>query len=197
MRTTAAPRPARPALRGFTLVELMTGLAVGSMVVATALAALAVPLREAAAAQRTARAAEDLRAADLLMQRLLRQAVPSPVGGPAIEITDGGAGLYARVPHADGTVRGVAWRLTEGALATRHDGGAWQVLTDAREVHLRALHFELDPPAAVGPACPVGRPPAVRWRFEHRPAVGTGVAWSVVERQVQVRHRWPVAGCTP
>jgi prepilin-type N-terminal cleavage/methylation domain-containing protein len=191
--------PGRHAVRGFTLVELMVGLAVGAAVVTTALAALSLPLREATAAQRAARAAEDLRAADLLMHRLLRQTVPTPTGEPALQIEDGGALLRARSADADGVVRGVAWRLVEGSLAMRYDGGAWQLLTDPRALRLRALQFTLvpqAPDAAPGPGrCGSTAAPAVEWRFEHRAAPDGAGPWSVASSRVQVRHRWPAVGC--
>jgi prepilin-type N-terminal cleavage/methylation domain-containing protein len=132
--------------RGLTLVELMVGLAVGAGVVAAALAALAPPMREATAAQRAARGAEDLRAAELLMHRLLRQATPAASGAPALHLEDGGALLRAHTAQSDGTVRGVAWRLVDGALAMRFDGGAWQLLTDPRVLRLRSLQFGLEGP---------------------------------------------------
>jgi hypothetical protein len=191
----AAGTGPQPRIRGLTVVELMVGLAAGSLVVAAALAMLAPPLRAAAAAERDARAAEDLQASQRLLAQWLRQAVPAPAGGTGPALADGDATLTFHTIGDDGRVRRVAWRIAEGRLAVRLEGGGWQAVTDDRALVVEAGRFRL--PGWNAGGCNAGAP-LVGWTFDVRPAGFPEMPWRRIDGLAQVRHPWPLEpGCAP
>ena len=182
-------------MTGLSLVELMVGLAAGSLVVAAALATLAPPLRAAAAAERDARAAQDLQASQRLLAQWARQAVPSPAGDASPALEDGGSTLVFHIAGDDGLVRRVAWRIADGRLAVRLEGGGWQAATDDRTLVVGAGRFML--PGWNAGGCNAGAP-VVGWTFEVRTVGFPDAPWRRIEGLVQVRHPWPAApGCAP
>lgn len=193
---TVGPRThGRRRMAGLTLPELLVGLAAGSLVVAGALALLSTPLRAATSAEIGARADQDLRAAQRLLARLVREAVPASAGGAGPTVTADGAQLTWHGRGDDGVVRAMAWRFADGQVAMRLDGGGWQAVTDPRVLVLRDGRFTVEGPSAG--ACGGGAP-RVAWSFEARRAVDPQAPWQRVTGLAQVRHPWPVApGCTP
>lgn len=138
---------------GFSLVELMIGLALGLFVVAVATALLASQLRENRALMLEARLMQDLRTAADLMTRDLRRAgfwgqasggvwtAASALGPsanpyavpPAAAASDAVDLRYSRDAVENGTVDAneqFGYRLRAGTLELQLGLGNWQALTD-------------------------------------------------------------------
>jgi prepilin peptidase dependent protein B len=143
--------PRRPA-RGFSLVELLVGLAVGLFVVAAVATLFAAQLREQRALWLEARLMQDLGGAADLIARDLRRAgywgdaaagVWTPgaaprtnpyAAAPLAAASDAVAYAYSRDDaenHAVDDDERFGWRLRDGAVELLLGGGHWQALTDA------------------------------------------------------------------
>lgn len=165
--------------QGLSLVELMVGIAIGLMIVATASALMAHQLHDARRLGLETQVEQDLRAAADLVVRDLRRAGYSPNaidGSPYAEVTAGDAAKpshavgYARALDADEDVAarersGV--KLDNGTLKLLLGDSGWQAITDPEvvtvtrfDVAVTTRDLPLDgacecPAAAVGPCPPV------------------------------------------
>ncbi len=115
---------------GISLVELLVGLAIGLIVIATALYAVTQHLRENKRLLVEARLMQDLRTAAELIARDLRRA-----GHIAVTPT-GVAFSYANLPA---TQPQLAYQLRNGVIEMRIGEGAWQAMTDRQIMQVTAL----------------------------------------------------------
>ncbi len=158
--------------RGFTLVELLVGLAVGSLVLASALWAVGSHLALHRRQQLAMQLDQELRAAAELMTRSLRRAgfwwgadsalpAPNPYGAWSVAAGPDAGSMAVRMAHAhphraeDGARtrdEEQGFRVRGGVLETQLGEGNWQALTDPRL--LRITRLELAP--RLEPACPAG-----------------------------------------
>ena len=145
----------RPAGRGFSLVELLVGTAIGLIVAAAAASVVTANLRENRRVQLDARLMQDLRGAAELVARDLRRAgfwaasasgvrgtddaVP-PVTNPfGVEMAAAAASDAVRLSFArDGAASATVgdderfgFRLRNGTVEMQLGAGNWQALTDA------------------------------------------------------------------
>lgn len=176
--------PVRRAQAGFTLVEVLVGLALALVVVAAGLALLAQQLREQRALLVEARLMQDLRvAADLVARDLRRaghwsdagagvwQAAEPPRTNPyaalAPESAASNAASYAYSRDATENHRLDAneqfgLRLRNGAIELQLGAGNWQALTDATLLTVTALQITpleaapIDLGALCAAPCPLG-----------------------------------------
>ena len=167
----------RPA-HGFTLVELLVGLALGLLVVAAGTLLLAQQLREQRALLVEARLMQDLRtAADLVARDLRRaghwgdagagvwsaaaapRANPYAALAPAAAASNAASYAYSR----DATENNVldaneqfGLRLRNGAIELQLGAGNWQALTDATLLTITALEITpvLEDAIDLGALCP-------------------------------------------
>ena len=150
-------------MAGFTLPELMVGLAVGSLVVAAALWAVGAHLALQRRQQLALQLDQELRAAGELMSRTLRRsgfwwgAEPAAeAGNPYAEWSvaagpDAGsqavlvAHAHAHRPEDNARTRDEeqGFRVRAGVLETQLGAGNWQALTDPRL--LRVTRLEVAP----------------------------------------------------
>ena len=197
MSSQGARAPERA--RGVGLIELLVGMAVGSIVLVGALSLAAGQAQRGASSQAHALAMREIEALERLLQRLVRQAVPAAGAADArFERFGGDAGLRFRTRTADGAERQVALRLEAGVLGIQFDGASWQALHDPQALRLAAVSFAVQDDGdeeGATPGCAAPRPPRVQWRLEAA-AVG-GVSIPVQARQIQVRDVSPTVGCTP
>jgi len=142
----------RCSARGFSLVELLVGLAVGLLAVAAVATLFAAQLREQRALWLEARLMQDLGGAADLIARDLRRAgywgdaaagVWTPgaaprtnpyAAAPLAAASDAVAYAYSRDAtenHAVDDAERFGWRLRDGAVELLLGGGRWQALTDA------------------------------------------------------------------
>ena len=112
---------------GLSIVELMVGLAIGLVIVAAALLALAHHLRENRSLLMEARLMQDLRTASDLIARDLRRAGP-------LSLPDGGA----RFAYP-GSSEPLAYRLRNGVIEMKLGEGYWQAMTDANTLHVASF----------------------------------------------------------
>lgn len=119
----------RCAQRGFTLVELMVGMAIGLLLTAIALLAMSQHLRENHRLLVEARLTQDLQAVMDLVSRDLRRA------GPFALQSDG-----VRFRQAGGTEE-LAYRLQDGIVSMKIGDGHWQAMTDAQTLRVASLRF--------------------------------------------------------
>jgi prepilin-type N-terminal cleavage/methylation domain-containing protein len=168
MNTRPASRP-----RGFTLSEVLVGLAVGGLVLAATLWVVGTHAALQRRQQLALQLDQELRAAAELMTRSLRRAgfwwgaadAASPSSNPyaAWSVAPGpdpqGATVLMAHAHPLRPEDGVrtrdeeqGFRLRGGVLETQLGGGNWQALTDPRLLHITRL--ELTPRLA--PACTSG-----------------------------------------
>lgn len=164
------PAPVRP--RGFTLAELLVGLAVGGLVLAAAVWAvgthLALQRRQMIALQID----QELRAAAELMTRSLRRAgfwwgadsaapAANPYAGWSVSAGPDPGSSAVRMAHAhperaeDGARtrdEEQGFRVRLGVLESKLGEGNWQALTDPRL--MRITRLDLAP--RLEPACPAG-----------------------------------------
>lgn len=131
--------------RGMTLVELMIGMAIGLLIVATGASLLVGQLRENRGMVQEARMTQDLRiAADMVARDLRRAGYRGGDGTGAstyTEITlgntttaDGVALRYSRDATENNVVDSneqFGFRLRSGAIELQLGAGNWQALTDA------------------------------------------------------------------
>ena len=163
--------------RGFTLVELLVGLALGLLVVAAGVLLLAQQLRDQRALLVEARLMQDLRTAADLVARDLRRAgywgdagagVWSPVAAPranpyaalapSAAASDAASYAYSRDAAENqvlDTNEQFGLRLRNGAVELQLGAGNWQALTDATLITITALQITpvLDDPIDLGPLC--------------------------------------------
>jgi prepilin peptidase dependent protein B len=149
--------------RGFTLVELLIGLALGLLVVAAGTLLLAQQLREQRALLLEARLMQDLRtAADLVARDLRRaghwgdagagvwsapsapRANPYAALAPASAASDAASYAYSRDTTENNTLDAneqFGLRLRNGAIELQLGAGNWQALTDATLLTITALQI--------------------------------------------------------
>lgn len=169
--------------RGFTLVELLVGLALALVVVAAATLLLARQAREQRALVVEARLMQDLRASADLVARDLRRAAhwgdagagvwtasvaprvnPYAAQAPASAASDAASYAYSRDAtenHALDANEQFGLRLRNRAIELQLGAGNWQALTDATLIEITALEItpvveEIDLGALCAKACAVG-----------------------------------------
>lgn len=158
--------------RGFTLVELLVGLAVGSLLLVAALWAVGSHLALQRQQQLALQLDQELRAAAELMTRSLRRAgfwwradaappAHNPYAAWAVGAGPDAGSASVLMAHAhphraedDTRTRDEeqGFRVRGGVLETQLGAGNWQALTDPRL--LRITRLELAP--RLEPACPAG-----------------------------------------
>lgn len=147
--------------RGFTLVELLVGLALGLLVVAAGMLLLAQQLHEQRALLIEARLMQDLRTAADLVARDLRRAGhwgdsgagvwsapstpltnPYAALAPASAASDAASYAYSRDATENHALDGneqFGLRLRNRAIELQLGAGNWQALTDATLIEITAL----------------------------------------------------------
>lgn len=175
-------RPAHRTARGFTLVELLVGLALALLVVAGGATLLTSQLREHRALVLEARLMQDLRtAADLVARDLRRagywgdagagawseaaapRANPYAALAPDSAASDAASLSYSRDTIENDVVDGneqFGFRLRNQAIEIQLGNGNWQALTDATV--LAVTEFSITPQQAelsLAAACPTPCPP--------------------------------------
>ncbi len=158
--------------RGFTLVELLVGLAAGSLVLVAALWAVGTHLALQRRQQLAMQLDQELRAASELMTRSLRRAgfwwgaesvpaAPNPYADWSVSSGPDAGSTAVRLAHAHPHRAEDAertrdeeqgFRVRAGVLETQLGEGNWQALTDPRL--LRITRLDLAP--RLEPACPAG-----------------------------------------
>jgi prepilin peptidase dependent protein B len=173
----------RPPQRGFTLVELLVGLALALVVVAAGTLLLARQVHEQRALVVEARLMQDLRStADLVARDLRRaghwgdagagvwtaaaapRANPYAAQAPAGAASDAASYAYSRdVAENDAldSHEQFGLRLRNRAIELQLGAGNWQALTDATLIEITALEItpaveEIDLGALCAKACAVG-----------------------------------------
>ena len=137
--------------RGFTLVEMLVGLAIGLLIAATAMAFVLGQVREMRALWIQSRVMHDLRdAADVIARDLRRaghwrdatspawspgSAPPNPHAAlvPAATASDAARLSYSHDAGPDGDEQ-IGFRLRAGVIEMLLGSGRWQALTDAGTV---------------------------------------------------------------
>jgi prepilin-type N-terminal cleavage/methylation domain-containing protein len=166
-------KPGAPrAPRGFTLAELLVGLAVGSLVLTAALWAVGTHLALQRRQQLALQLDQELRAAAELMTRGLRRAgfwwgadstlpTPNPYAAWSVSAGPDAGSAMVRMAHAhpqraedDARTRDEeqGFRVRAGVLETQLGEGNWQALTDPRL--LRVTRLDLAP--RLERTCPAG-----------------------------------------
>ncbi len=209
--------------RGFSLVELLAGLAIGGVVVAAALSLLAAGAHEGRRAVAETRLTQDLRSAAEHVARSLRRAghwgaAGSAVGNAAAAnpyaAFTGGAGTtsfyYSRDAVENGSVDGneqFAYRLRNGVVELQIGGGGWQAMTDTGTVRVTALAItpqtvETPLPALCVAACSAGSttcPPRHQARWLNVDIAGHAPQAPATTRRfatdVQLRNGLVVGAC--
>lgn len=209
-----------PQQRGFTLVELMAGLAIGLAVVALALGLLAFQLQDTRRQLADLRLTHDLQTiAEVISRDLARAGHRVPAGAaavagsadPAIALAEGGDGLsidYAATPAAGTTPSRFGYRLRSGVVEMAFGGGRWQALSDATSMRVTRLEFtpdirRIDLRDFCSRSCDAGTCPyqlqrQVRIRLQalatdQAPAAGGAMREALVE--ARVRNDAVVGGC--
>jgi prepilin peptidase dependent protein B len=205
----------RGAQRGLTLVELLVGLALGLLVVASATLLLGSHLREHRALLLEARLMQDLRTAADLVARDLRRAghwgdaaagVWSPVEtaranpyaalAPAAAASDAASYGYSRDASENQLLDGneqFGLRLRNKAIELQLGSGNWQALTDATLLAITAFTItptvqEIELGALCSQPCPVAStscPPRQQVRSLAVQISGRSLADATVARSVQ------------
>jgi type IV pilus assembly protein PilW len=165
------------AQQGLSLVELMVGIAIGLMIVATAATLMSHQLNDTRRLGLETQVEQDLRAAADLVARDLRRAGYSPNavnGNPYAEVVAGDAAVpshavgYARALDADDEVAArerSGIKLDNGTLKLLLGDSGWQSITDpevvtvthfnvALRTHRLPLTGACDCPAAIPGPCP-------------------------------------------
>lgn len=199
--------------RGFSLIELLVGLAAGSLVLAAAMWAVGVHLALQRQQQLALQIDQELRAAAELMVRSLRRSgfwwradSAAPALNPyamwsVAQGPDAGAATvlmaHAQPHRAEDDLRTrdeeQGFRVRGGVLETQLGAGNWQALTDPRL--LRITRLDLAP--RLEPACPAG----LVVRSLELTLQAQAVADASVRRQwassVRLRNDAAGADCTP
>jgi type IV pilus assembly protein PilW len=169
--------------RGFSIIELMIGIAIGLVIVAAALVALTQTLRENRAVLLEARLTQDLGTAAELMTRDLRRAGHwgdsgagvwrSPdvgvMSNPYANVdtaadADAVSFVYSRDAaenHGIDSNERFAYRLRSGVIEMQLGEDNWQAMTDASTMVVSALHItpqvqEISLSGTCSQACPAG-----------------------------------------
>lgn len=149
--------------RGFTLVELMVGLAVGLLVVAAAAVLLASRIREHRTMLVEARLMQDLRTSMDIITRDLRRAGYWGGAAAAMRATSAASNPYLALTPASAASDAVrfqlsrdttennmlddneafGFRLRKGGIDMLIGGGSWQALTDAQTMTI--VSFQVTP----------------------------------------------------
>jgi prepilin-type N-terminal cleavage/methylation domain-containing protein len=124
--------------RGFSLVELMVGLALGLALLACALGAWSVQLSASRQLLAQSQLMHELRTSLHIISRNLRRAA---LEAPKAMTLLPGEYRFRYAPAGPKNEQHLAYRLHDGALEVKIDAGSWQTLTDARSVRIRALHI--------------------------------------------------------
>ncbi|MEW6706160.1 MAG: prepilin-type N-terminal cleavage/methylation domain-containing protein [Pseudomonadota bacterium] len=122
--------------QGLSLVELMVGVAIGLMVVATASTLMGHQLHDARALQVEHQVDQDLRAAADLIVRDLRRAHEAEVDGRALS--------YTWPDPATGSAEPSGVKLERGTLRLRMGDGGWQAITDPEVVRISGFDIKLE-----------------------------------------------------
>jgi prepilin-type N-terminal cleavage/methylation domain-containing protein len=121
---------------GFSLVELMVGMALGLVLLACALSGWSHQLGATRQLLAQAQLMHELRTSMQIISRNLRRtqlAAPAPTSPGEYRFR------YA-APGPKGEQQ-LAYRLRAGALEVKIDAGSWQALTDVRSVVVNTLHI--------------------------------------------------------
>lgn len=138
---------------GFTLVELMTGIAVGLAVVVLALGLLGFQLHDTRRQLADLRLTHDLQAiAELISRDLARAGHGLPAGAapaasapdPAIALSPDDSSLsvdYALTAEPGAVASRFGYRLRQGVVEMAFGDGSWQALSDASSMRVTRLEF--------------------------------------------------------
>jgi len=144
-----------PQQRGFTLVELMLGMAIGLAVVLLALGLLGVQLQDTRRQLTDLRLTHDLQTiAELISRDLARAGHGMPAGtaatgspDPVIALPPDGSSVsfdYAVAGGAEATTGRFGYRLRRGVIEMAFGDGSWQALSDASSMRVTRLEFVPD-----------------------------------------------------
>ena len=202
--------------RGFTLVELMVGMAMGLAVVVLALGLLGVQLHDTRRQLTDLRLAHDLQTiAELISRDLARAGHGMPTGAaaaasspdPVIELPPDGSSVsfdYASTAGHEAIASRFSYRLRRGVIEMAFGDGNWQALSDASSMRVTRLEFvpdsrrvdlqafcsrRCDAAAASGAvACPYQLQRRVRIRLQAQAISGTA-ADSGAPREAEIEAR--------
>jgi prepilin-type N-terminal cleavage/methylation domain-containing protein len=211
--------------RGFTLVELMLGMAIGLAVVVLALGLLGVQLQDTRRQLTDLRLTHDLQTiAELISRDLARAGHGMPAGtaatgspDPVIALPPDGSSVsfdYAVAGGAEATTGRFGYRLRRGVIEMAFGDGSWQALSDASSMRVTRLEFVPDSrradlqafcsrrcDAASGAgagSCPYQLQRRVRIRLRAQAATGSSAdsgAPREAEIDARVRNDAVVGGC--
>ena len=210
---------------GFTLVELMLGMAIGLAVVVLALGLLGVQLHDTRRQLVDLRLTHDLQTiAELISRDLARAGHGMPTAAaaasspdPVIALPPDGNSVsvdYAVTAGPEATASRFGYRLRRGVIEMAFGDGNWQALSDASSMRVTRLEFvpdsrrvdlqefcsrRCDAAAASGAgACPYQLQRRVRIRLQAQAITGSGVdsgAPREAEIDARVRNDAVVGGC--
>ena len=211
--------------RGFTVVELMVGMAIGLAVVVLALGLLCVQLHDTRRQLVDLRLTHDLQTiAELISHDLARAGHGLPTGAvaasspdPAITLPPDGSSVsfdYAVTAEPGASISRFSYRLRRGVVEMAFGDGNWQALSDASSMRVTRLAFvpdsrrvdlrefcsrRCDAMAASGAgACPYQLQRRVRIRLQAQAITGTAAdsgAPREAEIDARVRNDAVVGGC--
>lgn len=141
--------------RGFTLVELMLGMAIGLAVVVLALGLLGVQLHDTRRQLVDLRLTHDLQTiAELISRDLARAGHGMPAAAaaasspdPVIALPPDGSSVsfdYAATAGPQATASRFGYRLRRGVIEMAFGDGNWQALSDASSMRVTRLEFVPD-----------------------------------------------------
>ena len=208
---------------GFTLVELMLGMAIGLAVVVLALGLLGVQLHDTRRQLVDLRLTHDLQTiAELIARDLARAGHGMPTAAaatsspdPVIALPPDGNSVsfdYAVTAGPEATASRFGYRLRRGVIEMAFGDGNWQALSDASSMRVTRLEFVPDSrrvdlqefcsrrcnAAAASGACPYQLQRRVRIRLQAQAITGSGVdsgAPREAEIDARVRNDAVVGGC--
>ena len=211
--------------RGFTLVELMLGMAIGLAVVVLALGLLGVQLHDTRRQLVDLRLTHDLQTiAELISRDLARAGHGMPAAAAAASAPDAAIALspdgssvsfdYAVTTGPEATANRFGYRLRRGVIEMAFGDGHWQALSDASSMRVTRLEFVpdsrrvdlqefcsrgCDAAATSGAgACPYQLQRRVRIRLQAQAITGTAAdsgAPRETEIDARVRNDALVGGC--
>lgn len=136
--------------RGFTLVELMTGMAIGLAVVTLALSLLGLQLHDTRRQLADVRLTHDLQTIAELISRDLGRAghgLPPGAADAALLLDPGRESAsvdYAESPASGAVASRFGYRLRNGVVEMAFGAGHWQALSDATSMRVTRLEFVPD-----------------------------------------------------